>query len=74
MSIRSCLQVSTALTTAVRLRQRRQVNKYLGLHDVKKVADYVGDDGEPPSRLEDGTFFRKEMMHHFHNMTMWADD
>ena len=42
-----------------------EVNKYLGLRDVKKVADYVGDYG---------TFFRKEMMHHFHNMTMWADD
>ena len=51
------------------------VNKYLGLRDVKKVADYVGDYiYNHQSRLEDGTFFRKEMMHHFHNMTMWADD
>ena len=50
-------------------------NKYLGLRDVKKVADYVGDYiYNHQSRLEDGTFFRKEMMHHFHNMTMWADD
>ena len=51
-----------------------EVNKYLGLRDVKKVADYVGDYiYNHQSRLEDGTFFRKEMMHHFHNMTMWAD-
>lgn len=52
-----------------------EVKKYLGLRDVKKVADYVGDYiYNHQSRLEDGTFFRKEMMHHFHNMTMWADD
>ena len=52
-----------------------EVNKYLGLRDVKKVADYVGDYiYNHQSRLEDGTFFRNEMMHHFHNMTMWADD
>ena len=52
-----------------------EVNKYLGLRDVKKVADYVGDYiYNHQSRLKDGTFFRKEMMHHFHNMTMWADD
>ena len=52
-----------------------EVNKYLGLRDVMKVADYVGDYiYNHQSRLEDGTFFRKEMMHHFHNMTMWADD
>lgn len=52
-----------------------EVNKYLGLRDEKKVADYVGDYiYNHQSRLEDGTFFRKEMMHHFHNMTMWADD
>lgn len=52
-----------------------EVNNYLGLRDVKKVADYVGDYiYNHQSRLEDGTFFRKEMMHHFHNMTMWADD
>lgn len=52
-----------------------EVNKYLGLRNVKKVADYVGDYiYNHQSRLEDGTFFRKEMMHHFHNMTMWADD
>ena len=52
-----------------------EVNKYLGLRDVKKVADYVGDYiYNHQSRLEYGTFFRKEMMLHFLNMTMWADD
>ncbi len=52
-----------------------EVHKYLGLRDVKKVADYVGDYiFNHQARLEDGTFFRKEMMHHFHNQTMWADD
>lgn len=52
-----------------------EVHKQLGLKDVKKVADYVGDYiFNHQARLEDGTFFRKEMMHHFHNQTMWADD
>ena len=52
-----------------------EVHKYLGLKDVKEVADYVGDYiFNHQARLEDGTFFRKEMMHHFHNQTMWADD
>jgi rhamnogalacturonyl hydrolase YesR len=26
------------------------------------------------ARLEDGTFYRKDQMHSFHNGTMWADD
>lgn len=52
-----------------------EVHKYLGIDGVKPVADYVGDYiFNHQARLEDGTFFRKEMMHHFHNRTMWADD
>lgn len=52
-----------------------EANKYLDIKGVKPVADYVGDYiFNHQARLEDGTFFRKEMMHHFHNMTMWADD
>lgn len=52
-----------------------EVHKYLGLRDVKKVADYVGDYiFNHQDRLEDGSFWRKDMMHHFHNLTMWADD
>lgn len=52
-----------------------EVHKYLGLTDVKTVADYVGDYiFNKQDRLEDGCFWRKDMMHHFHNLTMWADD
>lgn len=52
-----------------------EVHKYLGIDGVKMVADYVGDYiSNEQTRLEDGTFFRKEQMHHFHNMTLWADD
>ena len=52
-----------------------EVHKYLGLTDVKTVADYVGDYiFNKQDRLEDGSFWRKDMMHHFHNLTMWADD
>lgn len=52
-----------------------EVHKYLGLKDVDKVADYVGDYiFNHQSRLEDGAFWREDMMHHFHNQTMWADD
>ena len=39
------------------------------------IADYVGNHiCNIQARLEDGAFWRKEMMHHFHNGTMWADD
>ncbi|MBQ8300850.1 MAG: glycoside hydrolase family 88 protein [Clostridia bacterium] len=52
-----------------------EANKFLELDGVKPVADYVGDYiYNHQSRLESGAFFRKEMMHHFHNQTMWADD
>lgn len=49
--------------------------KYLDIKGYEKIADYVGDYiFNKQSRLEDGCFFRKEQMHSFHNMTMWADD
>lgn len=49
--------------------------KYFDIKGVKEVADYVGDYiFNKQTRLEDGTFFRKDQMHSFHNMTMWADD
>lgn len=52
-----------------------EVNKYMPIDGIKKVADYVGDYVfNKQARLEDGSFFRKDQMHHFHNMTMWADD
>ncbi len=52
-----------------------EVNKYMPIDGVKPVADYVAEFIEHGmSRLPDGTFYRKEQMHHFHNGTMWADD
>lgn len=52
-----------------------EVNKYMPIDGVKEVADYVGDFiFNKMSRLEDGTFWRKNLMHHFHNLTLWADD
>ena len=39
------------------------------------IADYVADYiSNKQARLEDGTFFRKTLMHVFHENTMWADD
>ena len=52
-----------------------EVNKYMPLDGVKEVADYVGDFiFNKMSRLPDGTFYRKDLMHSFHNQTLWADD
>lgn len=38
---------------------------------VKAVADHIL---RRQARCEDGTFYRKDQMHAFHNGTMWADD
>lgn len=52
-----------------------EVAKYLDVKNYEKITNYVGDYiFNHQSRLEDGCFFRKEQMHSFHNMTMWADD
>lgn len=52
-----------------------EVNKYMPIDNVKMVADYVGDFiFNEMSRLPDGTFYRKDLMHSFHNQTLWADD
>lgn len=42
-------------------------------HEVisKYIADYITNQ---QIRLPDGTFFRKNLMHEFHEDTMWADD
>jgi rhamnogalacturonyl hydrolase YesR len=41
----------------------------------REIADYVAEYiSEKQARLEDGTFYRKELMHRFHENTMWADD
>jgi rhamnogalacturonyl hydrolase YesR len=39
------------------------------------VADYVGEHIiKRQDRLPENCFFRKKLMHHFHNNTLWADD
>jgi rhamnogalacturonyl hydrolase YesR len=41
----------------------------------REIADYVADYiSNKQARLEDGTFYRKILMHIFHENTMWADD
>ncbi|HEY4330816.1 MAG TPA: glycoside hydrolase family 88 protein [Phycisphaerae bacterium] len=45
------------------------------LQGFRKIADYVADYIiNKQARLEDGTFYRKILMHIFHENTMWADD
>ncbi len=52
-----------------------EVSKDCQIGDFAWIADYVGDYiCKKQARLEDGSFFRKQMMHKFHNGTMWADD
>jgi rhamnogalacturonyl hydrolase YesR len=41
----------------------------------QEAADYVGNHIlHKQDRLPEGAFYRKKLMHHFHNGTMWADD
>ena len=43
--------------------------------DYAHIADYVGEYiTKKQARLDDGSFWREDMMHAFHNGTMWADD
>ncbi|GHV38982.1 hypothetical protein AGMMS49546_10290 [Spirochaetia bacterium] len=43
--------------------------------DFRRAADYVGEHIlHKQDRLPEGTFYRRQQMHHFHNGTMWADD
>jgi rhamnogalacturonyl hydrolase YesR len=45
------------------------------LGDYRRAVELAGDFIlRRQDRLEDGTFFRKDLMHHFHNGTLWADD
>jgi rhamnogalacturonyl hydrolase YesR len=40
-----------------------------------RAADYAADHIlNKQDRLPEGCFYRRQMMHHFHNNTMWADD
>jgi rhamnogalacturonyl hydrolase YesR len=51
------------------------VAQHLELRNYREIADLVADYIENKQiRLPDGTFFRKNLMHEFHEDTMWADD
>ena len=46
-----------------------------GLKNFRKIADFVGEYiSKKQIRLPDGTFYRKNLMHQFHEDTLWADD
>jgi rhamnogalacturonyl hydrolase YesR len=53
-----------------------EVAKYFPqVQGYREIADYVADYiSNKQARLEDGTFYRKILMHIFHENTMWADD
>ena len=49
--------------------------RYLTFDGYREIADYVADYiSHKQARLPDGTFYRKVLMHMFHENTMWADD
>lgn len=52
-----------------------EVMKYREIPGGRAIADYVADFiTNKQVRLADGTFFRKHLMHVFHEDTLWADD
>lgn len=52
-----------------------EVMKYHDIPGGREIADYVADYiTNKQVRLPDGTFFRKHLMHAFHEDTLWADD
>ncbi len=52
-----------------------EVAQHFKIRGMRAVADYVADYiSNRQIRLPDGTFFRKHLMHVFHEDTMWADD
>lgn len=49
--------------------------KHFDIPGGREIADYVADYiANKQVRLPDGTFFRKYLMHVFHEDTLWADD
>jgi unsaturated rhamnogalacturonyl hydrolase len=49
--------------------------KLLPIEGYREIADYVADYiANKQARLPDGTFYRKMLMHVFHENTLWADD
>jgi unsaturated rhamnogalacturonyl hydrolase len=52
-----------------------EVAKHLNIEGYVEIAHFVADFIlNKQDRFPDGTFFRREMMHEFHENTMWADD
>ena len=52
-----------------------EVGKYTDLKGYEGMAHFVADFiTTKQDRFPDGTFYRREMMHEFHENTMWADD
>ncbi|HYP16226.1 MAG TPA: glycoside hydrolase family 88 protein, partial [Opitutus sp.] len=52
-----------------------EVMKYFQIEGSREISDYVADFiANKQVRLADGTFFRKHLMHTFHEDTLWADD
>lgn len=52
-----------------------EVAKYFDIPGSREISDYVADYiTNQQVRLPDGTFFRKDLMHSFHEDTLWADD
>lgn len=52
-----------------------EVAGHFELQGFREIADYVADYiSNKQARLPDGTFYRKKLMHAFHENTMWADD
>jgi unsaturated rhamnogalacturonyl hydrolase len=52
-----------------------EVARHAEVHGFRRIADYVADYiCHKQARLPDGTFYRRVLMHIFHENTMWADD
>ncbi len=52
-----------------------EVAQHCQIEGFRPIADLVGDYiANQQDRFDDGAFQRREMMHAFHNNTMWADD
>jgi len=52
-----------------------EVAKHCELEGFERIAHFVAEFiAEKQDRFPDGAFYRREMMHEFHENTMWADD
>lgn len=52
-----------------------EVARHLDIEGYRPIADFVAEFiRDRQDRFPDGAFYRREMMHAFHENTMWADD